>query len=357
MKRAFDIVALALVVLLIGGCSLKGRKTMDGPEPTVVETPDEKPDEALTDIDTGAEERTPLPMDTEFLEYGVTVAGQPARQRIDDRLTGTVRFTLTNTLERLLTGQILIEAPQGVALVPGGTIGWRLREARTAEIPVQVSITEGTPLGKISLPVTINVLGQEYRRVRLNVYKWLDVRVIGPFPLDEESGAGASYPPEKHVDFERGAKWEGRTYEWLDLPLDALHPDGMVDFSEIYGEQASGSAYAVLNVYAESATGVVVAFACDSPSTIWLNRRRALDAPEPLAEESLVEVTLRKGANRLLVQCTKGDGGWAFILNVVGKQGPLPPGVMFDMDLRVELDGGANASHADEAPHPDETSQ
>jgi len=338
MKRASDIVALAMVVLLIGGCGLKERKPIEGREPTAVETPGEKPDEALTDIDAGTKEPEPLPMDTEFLEYDVAVTGPVAPQRIDDRLTRTLRFTLANTLDRPLTGQIVIEPPQGVSVVPGRTIGWRLREGRTAEIPVQVSITEGAPLGKVSLPVTVNVLGQEYRRFRLDLYKWLDIRVIGPFPLDEESGARLSYPPERRIDLDRGAEWQGHSYEWLALPFDALHPDGMINFAEIYGADKTGSAYAVLGIYAEAATGVVVAFACDSPSTVWLNKREVLDAPKPLAEESLVEVTLRRGLNWLLVKCSKGDGGWAFILNVVGKRGALPSGVTFDLDLRVELE-------------------
>ncbi|MBN1917143.1 MAG: hypothetical protein JW889_04460 [Verrucomicrobia bacterium] len=350
MKCASHIVALALVVLLVGGCGLKERRPIEGQDATAVETPDEKPDEALTDIDAGTEASEPLPMDTEFIEYDVAVANHAAPQRIDDRLTRTLRFTLTNTLDRLLTGQIVVDAPQGVSLVPGRTIGWRLRASRTAEIPVQVSITDGAPLGTVTLPVTIMVLGQEYRRFRLDVVKWLDVRVIGPFPPDEPSDASAPYPPEKKVDLERGAEWRGQEYEWREVPRDALHPDGMIDFAEIYDEQADGTAYAVLNVYAEAAVGVVVAFACDSPSTVWLNTRQMLDAPEPLAEESLVEMTLHKGANRLLVKCSKGDGGWAFILNVVGKQGQLPEGVKFDLGLRVELDRGDERQTVGETP-------
>jgi hypothetical protein len=226
-------------------------------------------------------------------------------------------------------------------LVPGTTIGWRLRGGRVAEIPAQLTLVEGVPLGRITLPVTITVLGEAYRSGRLDVYKWLDVRVIGPFPDGADGGAATAYPPEKKVDFQRGCKWDDVQFAWQPLPVEALQPDGMVDFAQIFGESAKGSAYAALNLHAGAATGVLLAFACDSPSTVWLNNAEVLNAPEPLDEERAVEITLKKGRNTLLVKCRSGEKGWACILNVAGKQGELPPGVKFDIVLKQSVEASA----------------
>jgi hypothetical protein len=341
MNRVCQIFGVLFAAALVVGCGLKAKERHGGPEPEVVEAPEETDPDPL-DIDNGtdtgtAEEAAALPMETDFLEWEVVVDEAPRPARIGDAITRTLTFKLNNTLERLLTGRIIIDAPPGVLLAPGTTIGWRMRGGRAAEIPAQLTLVEGAPLGRLTLPVTITVLGEEYRSTRLALYKWIDVRVIGPFPEEAEGGSATAYPPEKKVDFKRGCKWEGVRLAWRPLPIEALHPDGMIDFTEILGDSAKGCAYAALNLYAEAATGVVLAFACDSPSTVWLNGRQVLSAPEPLDEEMAVEVTLKKGRNTLLVKCRSGEKGWACILNVAGKQGELPPGVTFDLVLRQSV--------------------
>jgi hypothetical protein len=339
MSKAFFILIAVIAVALVVGCGLKGRERHEEPEPARVETPEDSGEDSL-DIDAkaqAAEAEETLPMGTEFLEWGVAVDESPRPARIEDRLTRTLTFTLTNTLERLLTGQIVIEAPQGVLLVPGPTIGWRVRGGRSARFSAQLTIIEGAPLGRVTLPVAITVLNEQYASGELDVVKWLDVRVIGPFPAVDRDALGAVYPPEEKVDFDRGCSWEDETLAWRPLPVEALHPDGMVDMSEVFGMSRKGCAYAALNVYAKAATGVVIAFACDSPSAVWLDGEPVLKAPEPLREESAVEVTLKRGRNTLLVKCCAGETGWAFILNVVGKQGELPAGVRFDVVLRASL--------------------
>lgn len=356
MKRVFYILSVLFAAALLFGCGLKARERHDGPEPEIVEEPEETGDEPL-DIDAGAngetaKEEEALRMDTDFLEWAVVVDEAPQPGRVEDRLARTLTFKLTNTLERLLTGRIIIDAPPGVLLVPGTTIGWRLRGGRCAEMPARVTIVEGAPLGRITLPVTITVFGREYRSMRLDLYKWLDVRVIGPFPDGGDDGPTVAYPPEKEVDFEHGCTWDGEAFAWRGVPVEALHPDGMVDFAEVYGDSSTGCAYAALNVYAKAATGVVLAFACDSPSTVWLNGTQVMNAPEPLVEEATIEVTLKKGRNTLLVKCCAGEKGWAFILNVAGKQGGLPSGVKFDLVLRLSLE--ENAKEPAEELLPDE---
>ncbi len=342
MKRVSYIPGVLLAAALAAGCGLKAKERHTGPEPEVVEAPEEGDAEGL-DIDNGAdtgpaEEAAALPMDTDFLEWEVSVDPAPQPAKAGGEITRTLTFKLTNTLEQLLTGRIIVDAPSGVLLVPGTTIGWRLRGGRAAEIPAQLTLVEGVPLGRVTLPVRITVLGEAYRSGRLDVYKWLDVRVIGPFPDGADGGGATAYPPEKKVDFQRGCKWNGARFAWQPLPVEALQPDGMVDFAQIFGESAKGSAYAALNLYAEAATGVLLAFACDSPSTVWLNKAEVLDAPEPLDEERAVEITLKKGRNTLLVKCRSGEKGWACILNVAGKQGELPPGVKFDLVLKQSVE-------------------
>jgi len=338
MNRVFLVVSVVLGVALVCGCGLKTRDRHHGPEPEAVEVPEEDDSDDL-DIENGietdaVEQEAPLPMETEFLVWDVHVDETPHPGRIRDALTRTLKFTFDNTLDRLLTGQIVIEAPPGVSLVPGKTVGWRLRGGRSAEIPVQLVIIEGAPLGRVTLPVTITVLGETYRSRQLELYKWLDVRCIGPFPAGADGGFSTAYPPEDGVDFDRACQWEGTEFVWRRLPLEGLHPDGMVDFNEIFGEGAEGCAYAALGVHAEAATGVMLAFACDSPSTVWLDEQQVINAPEPLEEEAIVEVLLEKGRNTLLVKCCAAEDGWAFVLGVVGKQRELPSGVAFDLVLR-----------------------
>jgi len=348
MNRTLRVFLVLLAAACVCGCAVKAKKRHTGPAPDVIETPgdagkddldidrDTQPDgdtvgnEGPSQGDTDADEA--LPMDTDFLNWRIVIDQVPQRARIEEALTRTMTIKLENTLERLLTGQVVIDAPLGVRIVPGTTIGWRLRAGRSADIPAQIMLPEGISLGRVTLPVQVNVLGQAYRSTQLDLYKWLDVRVIGSFPLD--AAAGTVYPPEKKVDFERGCKWKDTAYAWRGLPLKALHPDGMIDFAEIYGEKVSGCAYAVLNLHAEAAVGVVLTFACDSPSTVWLDGGQVLNAPGPIEQAKPVELMLNKGANTLLFKCLAADTGWAFTMSVAGKQGALPPGVRFDLVLR-----------------------
>lgn len=349
-RVAHILIVLIVVVAVVGavaGCGLKRREPRDAREPTVIEEPEENGEEPLDiEAETGPasdEAETPLPMGTEFLDWRVSVDEAPQPGRTTGRLTRTVTFELTNTLEQVLTGQIVVEAPQGVSLVPGETIGWRVRGGRSAAIPARVTIVEGAPLGRVTLPVTITVQGQEYRAGRLELWKWLDVRTIGPFPVDE-GGLGTAYPPEKRVDFDKGCEWEGTRFEWRRQPLNALQPDAMVDFHQLLGDGATGCAYAAMHLHAEAAAGVVLAFRCDSPSVVWLNGREVLKAPRRQEQESTSEVMLKRGTNTILVKCCRVDERWAFVLNVVGKYGELPPGVRFDLVLRGRLDKGGTDS-------------
>ena len=338
MKRMYHYTSIVIVLALAFGCGLKGKDRHRGPAPETVAPPEESGEDTL-DIDAGpgeaeAAQDEPLPMETDFLEWAIVVDEAPHAARIEDALTRTLTFKLTNALERLLTGQIIIDAPIGTVVVPGKTLGWRVRGGRSAAIPAQLSIIEGAPLGRVTLPVQVLVLGQPYRNTQLELVKWLDMRMAGPLPLDEEAGLETPYPPEQKVNFKRGFKYDGQAFAWESLPFEALQPDGMVDFAAVYPAPAKGCAYAALNLYADAATGVVLAFNCDSPSAVFLGRQRVLTAPEALEEDVLVEVTLSKGANTLLVKCCAGEKGWAFVLNIAGKHSPLPPGVRFDVVLR-----------------------
>jgi len=341
MNRVAHIIAVLLAVGIAVGCGLKKREPRDAREPTVVEEPvgdGEQPLDIEAEIDAApGEAEAPLPMESEFLDWRVTVDEAPHPGRTTGRLTRTVTFDLTNTLERLLTGQIVVEAPPGVSLVPGETIGWRLRGGRSAAIPARVTIVEGARLGRVTLPITITVQGEEYRAGRLELWKWLDVRTIGPFPV-EAGNLGVACPPEKEVDFDTGCEWQGTEFGWRRLPLKALQPDGLIDFRQLYGDAATGCAYAAMHLHAEAAAGVVVAFRCESPSVVWLNGKQVVNAPVRRTKESMTEVTLKRGANTILVKCCRADERWAFVLNVVAKYGDLPPGVRFDLVLRGHLE-------------------
>jgi hypothetical protein len=333
------------------GCGLKTREPRDAREPTVVEEPVDDGEEPL-DIEAEIkaasdaapdEGEAPLPMESEFLKWNAAVDEAPQPGRITGGLTRTVTFELTNTLDRLLTGQIVVAAPHGVSLVPGETIGWRLRGGRSASIPARVTIVEGAPLGQVTLPITITVHGQDYRTGRLELWKWLDMRTIGPFPV-EASDLGVACPPENEVDFDAGCEWRGTKFAWRLLPLKALQPDGLIDFRRLYGDAATGCAYAAVHLHAEAAAGVVLAFRCESPSVVWLNNERVINAPARRADESTTEVTLKRGTNTILVKCCRANERWAFVLNVAGKYGELPPGVRFNLVLRGRLEKEATGA-------------
>ncbi len=330
-----------LAVGVVAGCGLKKREPRDAREPTVVEEPGDDGDQPLdieAEIDAASgEAEAALPMESEFLDWRAVVDEAPQPGRTTDRLTRTVTFELTNTLDRLLTGQIVVEAPHGVSLVPGETIGWRVRGGRSAAIPARVTIVEGAPLGRVTLPVAITVQGQEYRAGRLELWKWLDVRTIGPFPVGA-GNLGVACPPEKEVDFDKGCEWQGTKFAWRRLPLKALQPDGLIAFRPLYGDAATGCAYAAMHLHAEAAAGVLLAFRCESPSVVWLNGKQVVNAPARRAKESTTEVTLKRGTNTILVKCCRADERWAFVLNLAGKYGDLPPGVRFDLVLRGRLE-------------------
>ena len=112
---------------------------------------------------------------------------------------------------------------------------------------------------------------------------------------------------------------DGTEAQWFEY----ASPDDIVDLNSVFkGEFINVIAYAYTTIESETAGKAVLALGSDDGVRVWLNGELAYDhliGRGVSKDQDLVTVTLQKGENPLLIKVEQGDGGWGFVLRVVGK--------------------------------------
>jgi CubicO group peptidase (beta-lactamase class C family) len=102
-------------------------------------------------------------------------------------------------------------------------------------------------------------------------------------------------------------------------------PADIIDFNSAFKDQVTINvvAYAYTVVKSTTAGKAMLALGRDDGIRVWLNGELVYDQLSPcsgiIKDKELVPITLRKGANRLLIKVEQGMDVWGFVLRILGK--------------------------------------
>ncbi|MCK5328189.1 MAG: HEAT repeat domain-containing protein [Candidatus Latescibacteria bacterium] len=158
--------------------------------------------------------------------------------------------------------------------------------------------------------------------------------VIGPFDAPDRRGFKITYPPEKAVKLKQSYPGKSnKLVRWVrhQIPENT----GVLDFKDVWTEDNDDAAgFAFCTLYSPDERRARILLGSDDTINLWLNGKEVLAkdvyrGTHP--DDDKVDVTLRKGANRLLAKVCNGSGGWGLALRLTDPDG----NAMEDVAYRV----------------------
>ena len=143
--------------------------------------------------------------------------------------------------------------------------------------------------------------------------------LVGPFPNRQGMGFAHVYPPEKEIDLK--AEYTDGYGKALWYELDRDLPSGMLNFENYFVEIDNVVAYALIYLISEKDQPVEIRAGSDDTLTVFLNGEtiwvhglyRAVKF-----DEDVIDASLRKGTNALLLKVCDDWGAWMLVARVTG---------------------------------------
>ncbi|HEY3446807.1 MAG TPA: DUF3857 domain-containing protein [Myxococcales bacterium] len=150
--------------------------------------------------------------------------------------------------------------------------------------------------------------------------------IAGPFDNEGKAGCDTAYPPEKAIEL--GARFPGKVREigWRRLP--EMSRDGYVDLGAVLNPTDETVSYALAIVEVPADQKAVLHLGASGASRLFINGSKVLsdDAYHPARfDQAQVGVTLKKGANRVLLKLCQQTGPSGYTLRVSGPDGDALP--------------------------------
>ncbi len=152
--------------------------------------------------------------------------------------------------------------------------------------------------------------------------------LAGPFDNEGKSGCNTAYGPEKELDL--AARYQGKVREigWRKIP--EVSRDGFIDLDALLSPSNETVAYALAIVEAAQDEKAVIHLGHSGASRLFVNGTRVLseDRYHPARfDQAAVAVSLKKGANRILLKVCQDSGPYGFWLRVSGANGDALSGL------------------------------
>ena len=159
--------------------------------------------------------------------------------------------------------------------------------------------------------------------VLVRPFEWLVTNAMG---CPEPTGIDTPSPVEPHL--ERGFPGAAPGIDWKVAPDDAVTPLGLLDMRRAVADRTHVMAYAYTALDSPDAGEYLLDVRHDDMIRIWVNGKAVFTstrcAPADLTRR-LVKVSLRKGANDVLVKICQRRNFWEFGLQVRTVDGDLAP--------------------------------
>jgi hypothetical protein len=145
--------------------------------------------------------------------------------------------------------------------------------------------------------------------------------IAGPFPNENDKAERISYFPEKQIDFSQRADFDSLTAAWERVNLDGIYP--VIPFAEKYGKrQLAAYAYATIKLAEERE--VIFKIGSNDGVICWVNGQKVhenLIARGLVVDEDEVNLSLRKGINRILLKVPNKGADWELCLRMCDAEG------------------------------------
>ncbi len=162
--------------------------------------------------------------------------------------------------------------------------------------------------------------------------------IVGPFDNEGRAGFEKVYPPEERLDLD--ARYPGKVREvgWRSLPPE-LDWSGVVTIGTTIRPAHEAVVYALAVPVLDRERRARLWIGASGAFRIWVNGSKVLESPTyhpARLDQAAVEVTLRKGPNRILVKLAQDQGEMAVAVRLTDPSGdplavipakmpPLPP--------------------------------
>jgi tetratricopeptide (TPR) repeat protein/transglutaminase-like putative cysteine protease len=146
--------------------------------------------------------------------------------------------------------------------------------------------------------------------------------VVGPFDNEGKAGCNTAYGPEKELDL--AAKYQGKVREigWRKVP--EISRDGFVDLDAMLSPANETVAYALAVVEAAQDEKAVLHLGHSGAARLFVNGTKVYSDDRyhpPRFDQAAVQVSLKKGANRVLLKVCQETGSFGFWLRASGANG------------------------------------
>jgi tetratricopeptide (TPR) repeat protein/transglutaminase-like putative cysteine protease len=148
-------------------------------------------------------------------------------------------------------------------------------------------------------------------------------RIAGPFDDEGKRGFDAVYPPEHGIDLAASMPGKVREVSWRELPAEAV-VDGFVHLGAALRPSREVVGYALAVVEAPRDERVRLWFGGSGAAKVLVNGAVAVADPgyhPARLDQRAADVTLRKGANRILVKLCHQSGRFGFYLRLADARG------------------------------------
>ena len=152
--------------------------------------------------------------------------------------------------------------------------------------------------------------------------------IIGPFA--NKNGFHTKLPPERKIQLDKVYKGKSDKITWQSA-VDGLN-DGFVELSQIYAQYNWSVAYGLIYIKSSRGKMVQFRFGTDDENKIWLNDCevwRFHQGGPAVFDSYKVNVTLKKGLNKVLVKICNSVSDWGFFFRVTDDSGQAVEGIEF----------------------------
>lgn len=162
--------------------------------------------------------------------------------------------------------------------------------------------------------------------------------VIGPF--ENKNGFQEKFPPEKKIRLDKTYAGKPGKIGWQ-AAEDGLN-DGFIEFNKIYSDYNWSVAYGLIYIDSPQEKHVQFRFGVDDEHKIWLNDKEIwkFHVGGPAVFDSYnVDVTLKKGLNKVLVKVCNSVSDWGYFFRVTDESGNGLPDIDFISPAEAEKKG------------------
>lgn len=240
-------------------------------------------------------------------------------------LTGVAAIGSPESLPRiepLRTEADLVEPVDRARIAIAGGMAATEKEA-AVEILESICTTSSSRSLRAAAQTQLKDLGVDTAGFALKsgfLVKW---HLIGPFPKAEEDDFGTQPFGESNIDLQKAVAIEGGELAWMEHATEDL--DGMVNLLKVGFETTQNvCGYAFTVVDRPAGGDAMLKIGSDDGVAVWVNGKLVHEnftARGAIVDEDKVPVSLRAGANSILVKVSQGGGDWRFCVRLAGADG------------------------------------